>query len=112
MLSYEDIVAARGRIGDGIVETGCPRSQGLDRSRLGRVHFKTEFRQRTGSFKDRGSLNRLLREAGIFNVGDPRAPMNGYPQVNSYLSWMNRFAGGGREIELNIIAQRGLGLPR
>ena len=38
--------------------------------------------------------------------------MNGYPQVNSYLSWMNRFAGGGREIELNIIAQRGLGLPR
>ena len=59
-----------------------------------------------------GALNRLLRESGIFNVGDPRAPMNGYPQVNSYLSWMNRFAGGGREIELNIIAQRGLGLPR
>ncbi len=26
----------------------------------GRVHLKAEFRQRTGSFKDRGSLNKLL----------------------------------------------------
>ena len=59
-----------------------------------------------------GALNRLLRESGQLSVGDPRAPLGGYPNVNSYLSWMNRFAGGGREIELNIIAQRGLGLPR
>ena len=59
-----------------------------------------------------GALNRLLRESGQLSVGDSRAPLGGYPNVNSYLSWMNRFAGGGREIELNIIAQRGLGLPR
>ena len=59
-----------------------------------------------------GALNRLLRESGQLSVGDPRAPLGGYAHVNSYLSWMNRFAGGGREIELNIIAQRGLGLPR
>ena len=71
MLSCNDITAARGRIRGGIVETGCPRSLGLDRSGFARVHFKTEFRQKTGSFKDRGSLNRLLllepaqREAGV-----------------------------------------------
>ncbi len=71
MLSYEDIVAARARIRGGIVETSCPRSLGLAPNRFGRVHFKAEFRQRTGSFKDRGSLNRLLlldaaeREAGV-----------------------------------------------
>ena len=29
MLSCDDIIAARGRLGDGIVETGCPRSLGL-----------------------------------------------------------------------------------
>ncbi len=71
LLSCDDIVAARRRIHGGIVETGCPRSLGLAASRLGRIHLKAEFRQRTGSFKDRGSLNRLLlldaaqREVGV-----------------------------------------------
>ncbi len=71
MLSYDDVIAARRRIRGGIVETSCPRSLGLAASRLGSVHLKAEFRQRTGSFKDRGSLNRLLlldpaqREAGV-----------------------------------------------
>jgi alkylation response protein AidB-like acyl-CoA dehydrogenase len=59
-----------------------------------------------------GNLAKLLREYGVLSVGEPRAPMGGYPAVNAYLSWMNRFAGGGREIQLNIIAQRALGLPR
>ena len=60
MLAYDDIVAARERIRPGIVETGCPLSFALGGRGKGRVHLKTEFRQRTGSFKDRGSLNKLL----------------------------------------------------
>ena len=39
-------------------------------------------------------------------------PMRGYPVANAYLAGMNRFAGGGREIQKNIIAPRALGLPR
>ena len=57
-------------------------------------------------------LARILGQDAAMTVGEPRAPLAGYPAVNAYLSWMNRFAGGGREIQLNIIAQRGLGLPR
>ncbi|WP_420633837.1 threonine ammonia-lyase [Candidatus Palauibacter sp.] len=71
MLAYEDIVAARERIRSGVVETGCPASFALAAHGEGRFHLKAEFRQRTGSFKDRGSLNKLLRidpaarEAGV-----------------------------------------------
>ncbi len=57
-------------------------------------------------------LARILGQDAAMTVGEPRAPLGGYPAVNAYLSWMNRFAGGGREIQSNIIAQRGLGLPR
>ena len=59
-LSLPSIQAARERIGGGIVATRCPRSFGLETRTGARVHFKPEFRQRTGSFKDRGSLNKLL----------------------------------------------------
>ncbi|MDA1097273.1 MAG: acyl-CoA dehydrogenase family protein [Chloroflexi bacterium] len=57
-------------------------------------------------------FQRILGEHGLLSVGDRRAPLGGYPAVNAYLSGMNRFAGGGKEIMLNVIAQRGLGLPR
>lgn len=58
------------------------------------------------------TFRRILKENGVLTVGDQRAPLRGYPAVNAYLSGMNRFAGGGKEIMLNVIAQRGLGLPR
>ena len=57
-------------------------------------------------------FRRILKDSSVLIVGDPRAPLRGYPAVNAYLSGMNRFAGGGKEIMYNIIAQRGLGLPR
>ena len=57
-------------------------------------------------------FRRILKDSSVLSVGEPRAPMRGYPAVNAYLSGMNRFAGGGKEIMSNIIAQRGLGLPR
>ncbi|WP_419949594.1 threonine ammonia-lyase [Candidatus Palauibacter sp.] len=71
MLDYDDIVAAHERIRSGVVETGCPPSFALATRADGRFHLKAEFRQRTGSFKDRGSLHKLLRldsaarEAGV-----------------------------------------------
>ena len=71
MLDYDDIVAARERIRGGVVETGCVPSFALAARGEGRFHLKAEFRQRTGSFKDRGSLHKLLRlgaaagEAGV-----------------------------------------------
>ena len=71
MLSHDDIVAARERIRSGVVETGCRASLALAARGRGRFHLKAEFRQRTGSFKDRGSLHKLLRldstarEAGV-----------------------------------------------
>lgn len=43
------------------METACPRSFALEaRTGVRRVWLKAEHRQRTGSFKDRGSLNKLL----------------------------------------------------
>ena len=60
-LSLSDVQAARQRIGDGVVATSCRRSFALERrTDVRRVRLKAEFRQRTGSFKDRGSLNKLL----------------------------------------------------
>jgi len=61
MLSLESVQAARKRIQGGALETACPRSFALEaRTGVRRVHLKAEHKQRTGSFKDRGSLNKLL----------------------------------------------------
>ena len=71
MLTAADIEAARDRIGAEVVGTGCPESFPLGATAGCRVYLKAELRQRTGSFKDRGSLNRLLllspaqREVGV-----------------------------------------------
>lgn len=71
MLTVADVAAARARIGPHVVRTGCPESFALADAAGGRVYLKAELRQRTGSFKDRGSLNRLMlltpdqREAGV-----------------------------------------------
>jgi threonine dehydratase len=52
--------AARERISDGVLQTPCPPAPGLHGLLPCRVRLKLESLQRTGSFKDRGSLNRLL----------------------------------------------------
>ena len=71
MLTVAEVVAARDRISSQVVETGCPESFAIGGAAGCRVHLKAELRQRTGSFKDRGSLNRVLllseaeREAGV-----------------------------------------------
>jgi len=61
VLKLADVHAARGRIRNGIVQTPCKPSQAF-RSRLGcQLFWKFENLQRTGSFKDRGALNKLLQ---------------------------------------------------
>ena len=71
MLTAADVTAARERIASQVVMTGCPQSFALGGAVGCPVFLKAELRQQTGSFKDRGSLNKLLllppgqREAGI-----------------------------------------------
>ncbi len=62
MIPLADLQDARERLRGGIVETGCRRSFALEERLDGgaRVALKAEFRQLTGSFKDRGALNKLL----------------------------------------------------
>ncbi len=61
MIKLSDIHAAKGRIRDGVVLTPCKRSLAFEGLVPGRLHFKFENLQRTGSFKDRGALNKLLQ---------------------------------------------------
>lgn len=60
MPMIEAVRAARERISDGVLKTPCPPAPGLHGLLPCRVRLKLESLQRTGSFKDRGSLNRLL----------------------------------------------------
>ena len=61
-VTYEDIIAARERIADGVSLSPCLESIPL--SELGprdcRVFCKLDYLQRTGSFKERGARNALL----------------------------------------------------
>ena len=60
MVKLADIHAARGRIRDRIVNTPCKPSPVFRDLVPCELHFKFENLQRTGSFKDRGALNKLL----------------------------------------------------
>lgn len=60
-VSLDSIVAARHRIADGIIRTPCEESPALSELCGCRVYSKREYLQRTGSFKERGARNALLR---------------------------------------------------
>jgi threonine dehydratase len=60
MISLSDIVAARERIRSGIRQTPAPYSEDLSRESRNELYLKLENLQVTGSFKERGALNRLL----------------------------------------------------
>jgi threonine dehydratase len=71
MISLSDIEAARRRVADHVVLTPCTPSETFGEMFGGRAWFKFENLQRTGSFKERGALNRMLglspeqRERGV-----------------------------------------------
>ena len=58
-LTLTDILAARERIGAAVYRTPCTRSEMLSRMTGQSVFLKLENLQMTGSFKERGALNRL-----------------------------------------------------
>jgi threonine dehydratase len=60
MLTPKDVVAARERIAGAIFVSPCAYSETLSRLTGSRVHCKLENLQMTGSFKERGALNKLL----------------------------------------------------
>jgi threonine dehydratase len=60
MISFVDIEEARERIKDQIYLSPFPRSETISAMTGNRVFFKLENLQLTGSFKERGGLNRLL----------------------------------------------------
>ena len=61
VVSLADIRAARRRIAGGVVVTPCPESIPLSEVTGARIFCKLDNLQRTGSFKERGARNALLR---------------------------------------------------
>jgi threonine dehydratase len=59
-VTLSDVEAAAERIGSWIVRTPTIEASALSEMSGARVFLKVETRQRTGSFKDRGAVNRLL----------------------------------------------------
>jgi threonine dehydratase len=60
MIGIADVRTARERIRDGVVTTPCMPARALAEAANCQLHLKLENLQRTGSFKDRGALNRML----------------------------------------------------
>ncbi len=60
MITFEDILAARERIRKTINLSPCAYSETISQMTGNSVFFKLENLQMTGSFKERGGLNRLL----------------------------------------------------
>jgi threonine dehydratase len=71
MVTLSEIQAARVRLGRAVYRTPCPLSHTLSRLCGCNTYFKLENLQMTGSFKERGALNKLSqltpaeREAGV-----------------------------------------------
>lgn len=60
-VTFDQIMAARGRIRDGIVLTPCGESLALSEICGCTVFAKLEYLQATGSFKERGARNTMLQ---------------------------------------------------
>lgn len=60
-VQYADISRAHVAIRDGVVRTECKRSHFISELVGANVYLKTEQRQFTGSFKERGARNALLQ---------------------------------------------------
>jgi len=71
MVTLNDVRSALDRIRGAIYVTPCTRSHALSELTAGSLFLKLENLQRTGAFKERGALNKLLtltpeeRERGL-----------------------------------------------
>src|SRR2546426_9046556 len=60
MIGLSDIQAARGRIREHIRVSPCPSSEAFSALTHNSIFLKLDNQQRTGAFKERGALNKLL----------------------------------------------------
>jgi len=60
MIQLSDIQAALGRVRESIYLSPCARSETFSKSTGNTVYLKLDNLQRTGAFKERGALNKLL----------------------------------------------------
>jgi len=60
MITFDDVLAARERLGDAIYYSPCPHSVSLSEITGSEIYCKMDYLQRTGSFKERGARNALL----------------------------------------------------
>lgn len=60
MIALSDIEAALARIRESIYLSPCERSETFSQLTGNSIHFKLDNLQRTGAFKERGALNKLL----------------------------------------------------
>jgi len=60
MITLQDVQAARERIGNSICVSPCSVSHVFSEMTGNRVSLKLENLQRTGSYKERGALNKIL----------------------------------------------------
>ncbi len=58
-ITLADVLAARERLGSAVYRTPCARSETLSRQTGQNIFLKLENLQMTGSFKERGALNRI-----------------------------------------------------
>ena len=70
--------------------------------------WTTELRYRLADT----AMNQFGRAGGLRGDSGPGAPLNGELEDQYRASPINRFGGGTNEVQRQIIAQRGLGLPR
>ena len=60
MVTLSDVQAAEERIRDSIYLSPCAHSETFSQLTGNKVYFKLENLQMTGSFKERGALNKFL----------------------------------------------------
>ena len=70
MVTLQDIERARARIKDDIYMSPCAHSETFSKLTGNKVYFKLENLQMTGSFKERGALNKILT---LTDRGEARA---------------------------------------
>ena len=87
MIPPDDILAARARIADVVYLSPLARSESLSRQADAPVYLKLENLQMTGSFKERGALNRLLALSHAERALGVVAPSAGnHAQAVAYIS--------------------------
>ncbi len=60
MITLQDIEAAKVRVGEAVYRTPCPKTDHFPQTGCAALYCKLENLQRTGSFKERGALNKML----------------------------------------------------